>query len=53
MRDLVIGLVLLAVWLVLQYGTSIATGWIHVVLIAGVIQVIRGIALRDEGASAR
>lgn len=50
MSELLIGALLLAAWLVLQFGTTIASGWIHLALIAGVILVIRGIALRDEEA---
>lgn len=45
MREFVAGLVLIAVWIVLQFVVQPATGWIHVALAAGVILVIRGIAL--------
>ena len=47
MRDIIIGLVLVAIWIVLQFVVQPATGWIHVALAAGVIMIIRGIALRD------
>jgi len=50
-RDLLIGFLLLAGWGVLQFGTATRSGWIHVLLIAGVLLVIRGIALRGEPAS--
>lgn len=49
-RDLLIGFLLLAGWGVLQFGTATHSGWIHVLLIAGVLLVIRGIALRGEPA---
>jgi hypothetical protein len=45
---LAIGVVLLLVWGVLQFGVDAGTGWIHLLLIAGVLLVIRGIALRGE-----
>lgn len=45
MRDLILGLLIIAAWLVLQFGVQPATGWIHVLLIAGVGLVIRGITL--------
>lgn len=48
MRDLWFGFILLAVWGYLQFVVQPLTGWIHVLLIAGVLMVIRGIALRDE-----
>ncbi len=53
MRELVVGLLLLVGWAVLQFSVQPATGWIHLLLIAGVGLVIRGIALRDaDGPSA-
>ncbi len=45
MRDLVIGLLITLGWGVLQFGTPYTAGWIHVLLIAGVLLIIRGIAL--------
>jgi hypothetical protein len=48
MRDLVIGLLILAAWAVLQFAVQPETGWIHVGLIVGVIMVIRGIVLSGE-----
>ena len=50
MRDLGIGAVLLAIWGYLQFVVQPVTGWIHVLLIAGVLMVIRGITLRGEAA---
>lgn len=47
MRDIIIGLVLVVIWIVLQFFVHAATGWIHLLLAAGVILVIRGIALRS------
>ena len=48
MRDLAIGFILLAVWGYLQFVVQPVTGWIHLLLIAGVLLVIRGIAVRGE-----
>ncbi len=50
MRDLGLGALLLAVWGFLQFMVQPQTGWIHVLLIAGVLMVIRGITLRGEAA---
>jgi hypothetical protein len=50
MRDLTIGFILLAVWAYLQFVVQPVTGWIHVLLIAGVLMLIRGIVLRRETA---
>jgi hypothetical protein len=49
MRDLLIGMLLLAVWIVLQFWVQPATGLIHFLLAAGVILVIRAIALSRWG----
>jgi hypothetical protein len=49
MFDLIAGLLLVAVWGVLQYGVQPATGWIHVALAAGVIGIIRGIVRLSPG----
>jgi hypothetical protein len=51
MFELLSGLVLLLVWGGLQFAVQPATGLIHVVLIAGVVLVIRGIVTRDPAAS--
>lgn len=48
MRDLAIGFILLAVWGYLQFVVQPVTGWIHLLLIAGVLLVIRGIAVGGE-----
>jgi hypothetical protein len=50
-RDFAIGSILLAIWAYLQFVVQPVTGWIHVLLIAGVLMVIRGIVLRGETAS--
>ncbi len=47
MFELLAGLALIAAWGVLQFVVQPATGWIHVLLIAGVVVVIRGIVVRD------
>ena len=51
MRDLAIGAMLLAAWAILQFVVQPLTGWIHLLLIAGVLLLIRGIALRGEKTS--
>jgi hypothetical protein len=50
MRDLILGFLLLAAWAYLQFVVQPVTGWIHVLLIGGVLMIIRGIALRGETA---
>lgn len=47
MSTLMAGLALIVAWAAVQYGVQPATGWIHVLLIAGVLAVIRGIVLID------
>lgn len=49
MRDLILGVLLILAWLVLQFGTAAPTGWIHLLLIAGVGLIIRGIILSSRG----
>ena len=51
MRDLAIGALLLAAWGILQFAVQPLTGWIHLLLIAGVLMLIRGIAMRGEETS--
>jgi len=53
MLEFIAGVVLLIVWVVLQFVVQPATGWIHVALAAGVILVIRGIAVSKWGTPAR
>ena len=48
MRDLLLGLLITAVWTALQFVLQVESGWIHLMLIAGVILIIRGIVLKDE-----
>lgn len=48
MRDLGLGALLLAAWAYLQFVVQPVTGWIHVLLIAGVLLLIHGIAVRGE-----
>jgi len=45
MLELILGLALLAIWGVLQFVVQSTSGFIHIALAAGVILVIRGIAL--------
>lgn len=49
MRELLIGILLFIAWGVLQFIIQPATGWIHVVLIAAVALIIRGIVRRGAG----
>ncbi|MGH7524338.1 MAG: hypothetical protein ACREK8_08535 [Gemmatimonadales bacterium] len=49
MIEFISGLVLLGIWAVLQFVVRPTTGWIHVALAAGVILVIRGIAVSRWG----
>jgi hypothetical protein len=51
MRDLLLGFLLLAAWAILQFVVQPLTGWIHLLLIGGVLFLIRGIALRGEKTS--
>lgn len=49
MFEMLAGLVLLVVWGVLQFGVQPANGWIHVLLAAGVVLIIRGIVRLSPG----
>jgi hypothetical protein len=46
--SLLVGTVLLAVWLVLTFVVPTGTGLVHVLLAAGVLLLVRWIALRGE-----
>ncbi len=43
----VAGVLLLILWAAIQFGIAPPTGWIHVLLAAGVVLLIRGIARSD------
>ena len=45
MRDLILGGILIASWIVLQFVVQSTSGFIHVALGAGVILIIRGIVV--------
>jgi hypothetical protein len=47
MAQVALGLAILAGWAAVTFGVRPDTGWIHVLLIAGVVLVIRGIVGRD------
>lgn len=49
MVDLLVGLVLVAAWIILQFVVRPATGWIHLALGAGMVFVIRGIVTSKWG----
>lgn len=49
MRDFILGVALLAIWIVLQFVVQSTSGFIHIALAAGVVLVIRGIALSKWG----
>jgi hypothetical protein len=51
-RDLILGLLVCAAWIFLQFGTARPSGWIRLLLILGVGLVIRGIVVRTPGKSA-
>ncbi len=48
MIEMVFGIVLLAAWGVLQFVVQPATGLIHIALAAGVVLIVRGIALSGK-----
>jgi hypothetical protein len=52
MLEFIAGLVLLIVWVILQFVVQPATGFIHIALAAGVILVIRGIVVSKWGTPA-
>jgi ABC-type amino acid transport system permease subunit len=49
MIEFVSGILLLVLWVILQFVVQPATGFIHIALAAGVILVIRGIAVSKWG----
>jgi hypothetical protein len=49
MLEFVAGLLLLVIWVVLQFVVQATTGLIHIALAAGVILVIRGIVVSKWG----
>ena len=53
MRDFILGLLMLVIWIVLQFVVQSTSGFIHIALGAGVVLVIRGIALSKWGTPSR
>jgi hypothetical protein len=53
MREFILGVALLLVWIVLQFVVRSTSGYIHIALGAGVILVVRGIALSKWGTPQR
>jgi len=49
MIEFISGIALLVLWAILQFVVQPATGFIHIALAAGVILVIRGIAVSKWG----
>jgi hypothetical protein len=49
MREFILGIALLLTWIVLQFVVRSTSGFIHIALAAGVILVIRGIAVSRWG----
>jgi hypothetical protein len=49
MLEFILGVALIFTWIVLQFVVRSTTGFIHVALAAGVILVIRGIAVSKWG----
>ena len=37
----------LALWITLAFGLALRTGWVHVVLVAGVLAVVQAIVEQD------
>ena len=48
--SLLVALPALLVWSVLTFVVGSTTGWVHILLAAGVLLLVRWIALRDEPA---
>jgi len=53
MIELVVGVVLLAIWGVLRFVVQPSAPFIHVLLAAGVVLMVRGIALSNPGTPRR
>jgi hypothetical protein len=49
MREFILGVALIVIWLVLQFIVQSTSGFIHIALAAGVILIIRGIAVSKWG----
>jgi hypothetical protein len=49
MREFILGVALIIVWIVLQFVVQSTSGFIHIALAAGVILIIRGIAVSKWG----
>jgi uncharacterized membrane protein len=49
--SLLVALPALLAWAVLTFLVGTASGWVHVLLAAGVLLLVRWIALRDDPAS--
>lgn len=49
MRELLLGIALIVTWLVLQFVVRSTSGFIHIALAAGVILIVRGIAVSKWG----
>jgi hypothetical protein len=49
MREFILGIALIVIWLVLQFGTKSTSGFIHILLAAGVVLIVRGIAVSKWG----
>ena len=50
MLELIAGVIVIGVWIVLQFVVRATSGWIHLVLAAGVLLVIRGIVISGSAA---
>jgi hypothetical protein len=49
MREFILGVALIVIWLVLQFIVQSTSGFIHIALAAGVVLIIRGIAVSKWG----
>ena len=49
MTEFILGVALIITWLVLQFIVQSTSGFIHIALAAGVVLIIRGIAVSKWG----
>lgn len=45
------GIASIVAWIALAFGAAVQTGWVHVLLGAGVVLIARGIVLQNGGAA--
>lgn len=52
MVSLLTGIVLIVAWIVLALGVSVHTGWVHILLGAGAVFLVRAIVLGNDSGPA-